>query len=166
MTELADVPSFKTVRHVPFTADEMFALVADVETYPQFVPLCESLVVRSREGEPPGSLIVATMGIGYKAIRESFTTRVELDSAGRKILVTHVDGPFRKLENRWGFRPRADGASCDVDFAIDYEFRSPILAVLMGAVFDTAFRKFSDAFEERAGVVYGRRRPVAGPVSG
>lgn len=159
------MPSFKTVRHVPFSADEMFALVADVEKYPQFLPLCESLVVKSREGDPPGSLIVATMGIGYKAIRETFTTRVQLDAGARTIVVAHLDGPFRRLENRWSFAPRPDGSS-DVTFDIDYEFRSPLLAVLMGSVFDTAFRRFAEAFETRAGVIYGRRRPVSGPIPG
>jgi len=159
------VPSFKTVRPVRFTADEMFALVADVEKYPQFVPLCESLVVRSREpGENGTHLIVATMGIGYKAIRESFTTRVDLDPAARSIVVRHMDGPFRRLENVWNFMPRGEAAS-DVAFAIDYEFRSPVLGLLMGSVFETAFRRLSEAFEERAGLVYGVRRSPAGPAA-
>jgi len=155
------VPRFNDVRNVPFSSDEMFALVADVEKYPLFVPLCESLVVHSREQLADGSgLITATMGIGYKAIRETFTTAVTLDRAARAIVVRHKNGPFRKLENVWGFTPRGDTA-CDVAFAIDYEFSSPMLAVLMGAVFDTAFRKFAAAFETRAEEVYGRRSPVS-----
>lgn len=159
------MPSFKTVRPVPFTADEMFALVADVEKYPQFVPLCDSLVVRSNEPVEGGSrLVIATMGIGYKAIRESFTTRVSLDPAARAIIVRHMDGPFRRLENVWGFVPRGEAAS-DVAFAIDYEFRSPVLGLLMGSVFETAFRRFAEAFEQRAGVVYGHRPPVPGSVA-
>ena len=104
-------------------------------------------------------LISATMGIGYKAIRETFTTAVTLDPAARAIVVRHKNGPFRKLENVWGFTPQGETA-CDVAFSIDYEFSSPMLAVLMGAVFDTAFRKFAAAFETRAGEVYGRRAPV------
>lgn len=151
------MPSFKTVRPVSYSAEEMFALVADVERYPEFVPLCESLVLRSREMESDGTgLLVATMGIGYKAIRERFTTRVTLDPANRSIIVRHMDGPFRRLENVWGFTPRNHAAS-DVAFAIDYEFRSPALGLLMGAVFDSAFRKFAEAFEARAAVVYGDR---------
>lgn len=154
------MPRFDNVRTVPFTADEMFALVADVEKYPLFVPLCESLVVHSREQQGDGTgLITATMGIGYKAIRETFTTTVTLDAAARKIVVRHKSGPFRHLENVWHFAPVGDTAS-EVRFAIDYEFSSPLLAVIMGAVFDTAFRKFAQAFEDRAGVVYGRRAPV------
>jgi coenzyme Q-binding protein COQ10 len=154
------VPRFDTVRHVPFTADEMFALVADVEKYPLFVPLCESLVVHTRERREDGTgHITATMGIGYKAIREKFTTSVALDPDARSIVVQHKNGPFRKLENTWGFVPKTQ-RGCEVRFALDYEFSSALLAVVMGAVFDTAFRKFADAFEARAAVVYGPRPPV------
>jgi coenzyme Q-binding protein COQ10 len=156
------VPRFNNVRTVPFSAEEMFALVADVEQYPLFVPLCESLVVHSREQAPDGTtLITATMGIGYKAIRETFTTAVSLDPAAHAIVVRHRNGPFRKLENIWSFTPR-DEQSCNVHFSIDYEFSSPLLAVIMGAVFDKAFRRFAEAFEERAVVVYDRR-PIASP---
>lgn len=151
------MPRFNTVRTVPFSAEDMFALVADVEKYPEFVPLCESLVVHSRDQAADGTtLITATMGIGYKAIRETFTTAVALDPAARTIAVRHKNGPFRKLENIWSFTPR-DDQSCDVQFSIDYEFSSPMLAVIMGAVFDKAFRRFAEAFEERATVVYDRR---------
>ncbi len=157
------MPRFDNVRTVPFSADEMFALVADVEHYPRFVPLCESLVVHSREQLSDGTgLITATMGIGYKAIREKFTTSVTLDPAGRTIVVRHKNGPFRRLENVWRFVPLAERES-EVHFAIDYEFSSPLLAVVMGAVFDTAFRKFAAAFEARAGEVYGHRAPITRP---
>jgi coenzyme Q-binding protein COQ10 len=159
---LLSVPRFNSVRPVPFSADEMFALVADVEKYPLFVPLCESLTVHGRESAPDGTgSITATMGIGYKAIREQFTTLVALDPAARAIVVRHKNGPFRRLENVWGFTPQGE-QSCDVHFAIDYEFSSPLLAVIMGAVFDKAFRRFAEAFEERATVVYGCR-PTASP---
>jgi len=154
------VPSFKSVRPVAFSADEMFDLVADVEKYPEFVPLCESLTVQTREVAPDGTgLIVATMGIGYKGIRERFTTHVTLDRANGSIIVRHRDGPFRRLENVWTFAPRAEQGS-DVVFAIDYEFRSPALGLLMGAVFDSAFRRFAEAFEARAAVVYRRHLAV------
>lgn len=154
------MPSYKSVRPVPFSAAEMFALVADVEQYPQFLPLCENLSVLTREAGPDGtSTIVATMTIGYKAIRESFTTRVSLNPEHRSIIVRHQDGPFKRLENVWGFRPRGE-AACDVDFAIDYAFRSPVLGLLMGAVFESAFRRFAEAFEQRAAVVYGVRPPA------
>ncbi len=132
----------------------MFDLVADIESYPQFLPLCVALNVRARSEVEGLVTKVAEMSIGYRAIRESFTTRVTCDPAGRKIFVEYIDGPFRKLENRWGFREQAE-AICLVDFEIAYEFKSRALALLMGGMFDTAFRKFSEAFERRADVVYG-----------
>lgn len=135
-----------------FTPEQMFALVADVERYPEFVPLCESLAVKSRESRGTETVLIATMGIGYKAIRERFTTRVTLQPDAHTILVEYLDGPFRRLENRWRFIEV--GGGCEVDFFIDYEFRSIALGLLMGAMFDTAFRKFADAFEARAKTVY------------
>jgi coenzyme Q-binding protein COQ10 len=133
----------------------MFDLVADVEQYPEFLPLCESLRVirRSQSGEGVETL-VATMSVGYKAIRESFTSRVTLDRPRMRILVEYVDGPFKYLENRWAFK--GAGPRSEVDFFIQYEFRSLALGLLMGTVFDKAFRRFATAFEERADVVYGR----------
>jgi coenzyme Q-binding protein COQ10 len=134
----------------------MYDLVADIERYPEFLPLCEDLRVRSREPAPAGEILIADMTVGYKHIRETFTTRVELRPAEPRILVAYLDGPFRRLDNRWSFLP--NGAGCDVDFFIDYEFKSPILGLLVGAVFDAAFRKFAEAFEDRARVVYGAPR--------
>lgn len=133
----------------------MFALVADVEAYPAFVPLCERLVVRKRvAGEGGRATLVADMTVGYKAIRETFTTRVELDPEARTINAQYLDGPFSHLDNRWSFAPDGERA-CKVGFSIDYDFRSRLLAAMMGAVFDRAFRKFATAFEERADKVYG-----------
>ena len=150
------MPSFSSTRHVPHTPAQMFDLVADVERYPAFVPLCEGLRVLRREpGDAEGiGTLVAAMSVGYKAIRETFTTRVTLDRPRMSIVAAHVDGPFRHLENRWTFHP--EGTGCAVAFFIDYEFRSRALGLLMGAMFDRAFRKFADAFEGRATVVYGR----------
>ena len=153
------MPSFTTRRRVPFSSEQMFALVADVERYPEFLPLCEGLTVRSRKEDGDRTIIVANMTAGYLAIRESFTTRVVLNPAERKVLVEYLDGPFSRLENRWTFKPVANGG-CDVDFYIDYELRSFMLGVLVGAVFDKAFRKFSEAFEARARFIYGKA-PVA-----
>lgn len=149
---------FETSRRVPYTSRQMFDIVADVEKYPQFVPMCESLRVTSRKEDGPTTTLVATMGIGYKAIRETFTTRVVLKPAAspEEIDVFYIDGPFRVLENRWRFLPREDGSI--VHFHIAYEFRSMMLGMIMGAVFDKAFRRFAEAFEERARVVYGPLR--------
>lgn len=149
------MPSFRTTRRVKHTPEQMFALVADVERYPEFLPLCTGLRVlrRTSEDEPARETLVAEMSVGYKAIAERFTTKVTLDHANHEIHVSYVNGPFRYLENRWEFRP--DGEGCSVLFNIDYEFRSMALGLLMGAMFDSAFRRFTQAFENRADKVYG-----------
>lgn len=144
---------FATERHVRHSADEMFALVADVETYPQFVPLCERLVVRNRRSDGMKEVLIADMTVAYKFIRETFTTKVSLDRAGRTIRADYLDGPFKHLENIWDFEDEGPDRSA-VRFSIDYEFRSRALSMLMGSVFDKAFRKFADAFEKRADSVY------------
>ncbi|WP_407051082.1 type II toxin-antitoxin system RatA family toxin [Methyloraptor flagellatus] len=148
------MPAFETSRRVKHGADDMFALVADVENYPKFVPLCEALRVRGRQDLGDGrTVLVADMTVAYKIVRETFTSRVTLMPAENVILVEYLDGPFRHLENRWTFKP-IDDKSCDVGFYISYEFRSRTLGALMGAMFDRAFRKFADAFEARADAVY------------
>ena len=134
----------------------MFDLVADVERYPQFVPLCQQLVVRKRETGADGrEIVVADMTVAYKLIRETFTSRVTLDKSRLEILVEYLNGPFRSLENRWHFRPEGT-RNCEVEFDIRYEFRSRMLGMLMGTVFDAAFRRFAEAFERRADEMYGR----------
>ena len=148
------MPSFRTQRHVPFTAKQMFDVVGDVERYPEFLPLCESLVVTSRSETAEGTVLVATMGVGYKAIRESFTTRVVLDETKLTIRVSYLDGPFSHLDNEWRFEDAKGGAS--VHFFIDYAFRSPLLAIIVGAAFDKAVRSYMEAFETQARAVYGR----------
>jgi coenzyme Q-binding protein COQ10 len=153
------MPHFTTRRSVRHSADDMFDLVADVEKYPQFVPLCQSLRVRRRTPAEVGiEIVVAEMTIAYKVIRETFTSKVTLDRPRLQILVQYLDGPFRKMENRWAFVATGD-ERCDVEFSIDYEFKSRTLGLLMGAMFDTAFRRFAAAFEARADQVYGKRTP-------
>lgn len=135
----------------------MFDLVADVEQYPHFVPLCEKLSVRERhQGEDGVEVLVADMTVAYRFVRETFTSRVTLDRPNLQIKVEYLNGPFSRLDNRWTFRPLGERASA-VEFFISYEFRSRTLGLLMGAMFDQAFRRFADAFERRANVVYGPR---------
>ncbi|HEX3505570.1 MAG TPA: type II toxin-antitoxin system RatA family toxin [Xanthobacteraceae bacterium] len=149
------MPQFSTKRRVQHSASDMFDLVADVERYPQFVPLCQSLRVRKRTQEADGKeVIVADMTVAYKFIRETFTSRVTLERDKFEILVEYLQGPFQQMHNRWSFRPAGE-RSCDVEFFISYEFRSRTLGALMGAMFETAFRRFSSAFERRADEVYG-----------
>jgi coenzyme Q-binding protein COQ10 len=149
------MPTFQSSRTVGFAPVQMFSLVADVEKYPEFLPLCEGLKVRRRTPHEDGrEVLLADMTVGYKAIRETFTSRVTLDRANNKILVEYVDGPFSHMENRWVFVGEGGGAK--VEFYIDYAFKSRMLGILMGAMFEAAFKRFSDAFVERAGVVYGK----------
>jgi coenzyme Q-binding protein COQ10 len=152
------MPRFSTKRRVPHSAANMFDLVVDMEKYPQFVPLCTGLRVKSctDKGEDV-TVVIAEMTVAYKMIRQTFVTRDTLDRPNLTILVEYLQGPFSHLRNRWVFHPAGEHA-CDVEFFIEYEFKSRALGMLMGAMFDTAFRKFSTAFEKRADRVYGRRR--------
>jgi coenzyme Q-binding protein COQ10 len=148
------MPELSTTRRVQHGASAMFDLVADVEHYPEFVPLCQSLRVRKRSQQGGKDVIVADMTVAYKLVRQTFTSRVTLDRPNLEILVEYLEGPFSQLNNRWNFRAVTDHV-CDVDFFIAYEFRSRTLGMLMGAVFDSAFRRFASAFERRADQVYG-----------
>jgi coenzyme Q-binding protein COQ10 len=176
------MPTVSSKRRVRHSAAEMFDLVADVERYPEFVPLCQSLKIRQRIPKPDGTeIVIADMTVSFKLVRESFTSQVTLDRANLKILVEYLKGPFSNLENRWIFEPKGPdlkgpdlkgsdlkgsdpkgsdlkGAqSCDVGFYLSYEFKSRMLALLMGSMFDVAFSRFAAAFEQRADQVYGRR---------
>jgi coenzyme Q-binding protein COQ10 len=155
------MPTYRAERRVKHSAEQMFDLVIDVESYPQFVPFSTAARLRNREEIAPGvTRSIAEMEVGYKAIREKFTTRGAFDRPNLKVLVQYVDGPFSRLENRWSFRDveTPDGApACVVDFFITYEFKSRVLALLLGSMFETIFKRFSAAFEARADEVYGKR---------
>lgn len=132
----------------------MFDLVADVKRYPEFVPLCQAMRVRRHVESGDGiTLLTADMTVAYKMIHETFTSRVTLDRPRLKIAVEYLDGPFSQLDNRWSFRTLGERES-EIVFFIAYEFRSRMLGLLMGTMFDTAFQKFAEAFERRADVVY------------
>jgi coenzyme Q-binding protein COQ10 len=148
------MPHFTTKRRVRHAAGDMFDLVADIERYPEFVPLCRSTRVsrRTKAGEGVETLR-SEMTVAYKMISETFVTRVTLDKPQLQIHVQYLEGPFRQLENRWSFRPAGEHA-CEIEFFISYEFRSRALGFLMGSMFETAFRKFADAFERRADAVF------------
>jgi coenzyme Q-binding protein COQ10 len=150
------MPRFSNKRRVPHRAEQMFDLVADVERYPEFVPLCQSMKIRQRMPKPDGTeVVVADMVVSFKLVRETFTSQVTLDRTNLKILVEYLEGPFSSLENRWTFEPKGDDV-CDVGFFIAYQFKSRMLGMLMGAMFDTAFSRLSAAFEKRADQVYGK----------
>ncbi|UHS56567.1 type II toxin-antitoxin system RatA family toxin [Agrobacterium vaccinii] len=147
------MPQFETRRPVKHSPERMYNLVADVEKYPEFLPLCDGLTVRSRKERDTKTLLVADMTVGYKAFRETFTTQVLLKPDENAIDVKYLDGPFKYLDNRWRFEPTEDGG-CSVYFFIDYEFKSRILGAVMGSMFDRAFRMFAEAFEARADKIY------------
>ncbi|KRQ09506.1 cyclase [Bradyrhizobium pachyrhizi] len=150
------MPRFSSKRRVRHTAPQMFDLVADVERYPEFVPLCQSLKIRQRTPKEDGTeVVVADMTVSFKLVRETFTSKVTLDRANLNILVEYLRGPFSNLENRWSFEPKSE-TECDVGFFLNYEFKSRMLAMLMGSMFDAAFSRFAAAFEKRADQVYGK----------
>jgi coenzyme Q-binding protein COQ10 len=150
------MPSHAEKRVLPWSADEMFALVADVARYPEFLPWTAAARIRAREARPDGSeLLEADLVISFKVFRERFGSRVLLVPAERRIETDYLDGPFRHLHSRWRFAPRESGG-CEVDFSVDFEFRNAILQAVIGLVFDEAMRKVVRAFEARAEALYGR----------
>ena len=142
------MPTHAEERRLPFTQQQLFELVADVERYPEFLPWCTACRVTKREGQ----LIEADLLVGFRMVRERFTSRVTL-SAPDRVDVEYLDGPFRYLNNHWIFKPAEGG--CLIDFYIDFEFRSRILQRLMGPLFNEAVRRMVSAFESRAHTLYG-----------
>ena len=148
------MPSFNKLHEVNHCAADMFKLVADIEQYPQFVPMCENLIIRSRRQIGERERILADMSVAYKFIRESFTSQVTLNEPELQLNVEYIDGPFKYLENKWAFKDTSPTTS-EIDFAIDYEFKSKALGLLMGSMFELVFSKFTRAFEQRADNIYG-----------
>ncbi len=126
----------------------MFSIVADVERYPEFLPWCMGLRVLSRDVEGERDVLIAEMLVGYRALRERYTSRVVLDPTARTIDVVQTTGPFRVLENHWRFVPKENG--CEVTFRIDFEFRNRLLNMVAGQAFEHVLFKMADAFEARA----------------
>jgi len=153
------MPTHAERRVLPYTQAQLFDLVADVERYPEFLPWCRAARIKKREGE----VIFADLVIGWRMIRERFTSRVALDRPNR-IDVTYHEGPFRYLNNHWEFAPQANGSTM-VDFYVDFEFRSRVLQRLIGVLFGEAVRRMVHAFEERARALYGEGRPSAAAAS-
>ncbi|MCF6321880.1 MAG: type II toxin-antitoxin system RatA family toxin [Rhizobiaceae bacterium] len=149
------MPKFNKVHPVSHSSRQMFELVADVEKYPEFLPMCEKLIVRSHHKKGDRERIIADMSVAYKFIRESFTSQVTLDHENLEINVEYIDGPFRYLENKWNF-VETGNSSCDIHFAIDYEFKSKALGLLMGTMFELVFSRFTAAFEKRADKIYNQ----------
>ena len=149
------MPTHAEQRTVPFTCEQIYALVADVERYPEFLPWCVACRIRRYEGP---DAFIADLAIGFKMIRERFTSRVALGRPHR-IDVVYYEGPFRYLNNHWRFAADADGR-CVIDFFIDFEFRSRALQKAMGRLFNEAVQRMVNAFERRAYALYGLEPPL------
>lgn len=157
------MPRHQETRFLPFTATQMFALVADIELYPQFLPWVQALRVKSREG----NVVTADMVVGFKMVRERFTSRVTLEEP-RRIVVQYLSGPLKHLLNDWTFRDVNGG--CEIDFLVDFEFQNRMFERLAGMFFGEALRRMVGAFEARAHALYddgvsGRSSPSATSVA-
>jgi coenzyme Q-binding protein COQ10 len=149
------MPTHAERRRLPYTAEQLFALVADVERYPEFLPWCLGARIRERNA----TTITADLLIGFKMVRERFTSKIVLDPP-RGIDVSYSEGPFRYLDNHWTFEPQADGG-CIIDFYVDFEFRSRMLQKIIGLLFNEAVRRMVAAFETRARQLYGAPKGAA-----
>jgi len=146
------MPTHAEQRVLPYTPEQLFELVADVERYPEFLPWC----LAARIKEHRADLVVADMIIGFRMFRERFTSRVALDPP-RRIDVTYAEGPFRRLNNHWVFEQAPGG--CRIDFYVDFEFKSRLMQKLIEVLFSEAVRRMVGAFEKRAGDLYGVPSP-------
>ena len=152
------MPKYSERKLVPYRPDQMFALVADVAKYPQFLPWCIGARIRSQKDNN----LVADLTIGFGPFHESFTSRVTLD-APERILVRYENGPFKYLRNEWRFIPDERGTM--IDFYVDFEFRSFILQKAIGVVFTEAVHRMVNAFLKRARDIYGAPTPASAPAS-
>ena len=151
------MPVHKEKRVLPYTPDQLYELVVDIERYPEFLPWCLGARVRTRQEE----LIVADLIIGFKMFRERFTSRVVPDAEAQRIDVTYAEGPFKYLENHWVFEEHPEG--CLIDFYVDFEFRSKLLQKVIESLFHEAVRRMVAAFETRARDLYGAPDALRAP---
>ncbi len=149
------MPKHAETRRLPWSAEQMFDLVADIGRYAEFLPWVQAMRIHQTDG----NVVTADMVVGFKMVRERFTSRVTLERP-RHVHVDYIAGPLKYLKNDWHFRAAADGG-CEIDFAVDFEFRSRMFERLAGMFFHEAFRRMVGAFESRAEAVYGRRPSVA-----
>lgn len=148
------MPTHSETRHLPYTADQMYALVADVESYPKFLPWTAAARIRSTRNEGDQVVMLADLVISFKVFRERFGSRVTLSPRTRKIDTEYLDGPFSKMVSNWSFAEAADGG-CDVDFHVDFEFRNKLLQTTATIFFNDAMQRVVRAFERRAAELYG-----------
>lgn len=149
------MPGISEKRRLPYSCEQMFDLVADVASYPQFLPW----VIATRVRSDSETEMEADMLVGFKAIREKFTSRV-VKNRPAHLEVFYIDGPLKDLDNNWTFKRLPDGG-CEIDFCVDFTFRNAVFETLAGQYFDRAFRKMVEAFEKRADELYGRENAAA-----
>lgn len=143
------MPKHSETKTLPYTSQQLFDMVSDIEKYPEFLPWCVACRIKDKRN----NIITADLIVGYKVIRERFTSKVTLNEPN-DILVEYLDGPMKYLHNRWQFRDLGNG-QCEVDFFVDFEFKNPLLQSLMGVFFDEIIRRMTRAFEDRAKELYG-----------
>ncbi len=148
------MPTHAEKRVMPYSADQMYALIADIERYSEFLPWCQATRIRDVRETPDGQVIDADLVISFKVFRERFGSRVTLRPDAQEIDVEYLDGPFRYLNNHWRFRDMP-GGQCEVDFFVDFEFKSRTLQAVIGLVFNEAMQRIVRAFETRAQDLYG-----------
>lgn len=147
------MPTHAEKRVMPYSAQQMYDLIADVGAYPQFLPWCSAARIRKRTPKGNAEVVDAELVISFKVFRERFGSRVTLMPDAQKIDVEYLDGPFKYLNNHWSFINCAGG--CEVDFFVDFEFKSKILQSIIGVVFGEAMQRIVGAFEARAETLYG-----------
>ncbi|WP_375699832.1 type II toxin-antitoxin system RatA family toxin [Pseudophaeobacter sp. TrK17] len=148
------MPVHSENRQMPYTAQQMYGLVADVAQYPKFLPWCAAARIRSRKQQGPAEVMEADLVISFKVFRERFGSRVTLFADDMKIDTEYLDGPFRYMKSNWSFSAREDG-TCDVTFFVDFEFKNAVLQGIIGVVFNEAMQRIVRAFERRAAELYG-----------
>ncbi|WP_296716500.1 type II toxin-antitoxin system RatA family toxin [Erythrobacter sp.] len=153
------MPGIRETRRLPYSAQQMFDLVADVGRYGEFLPW----VIATRVRSDSETEMVADMVVGFKSLRESFTSRVSKERP-RMIDVHYIDGPLSDLDNIWTFRP-VDETSCEIDFVVEFTFKNRLFERIAGQYFDKAFRKMVEAFEKRAEQLYGSSNSSAQSVA-
>lgn len=148
------MPTHSETRHLPYRAQQMYDLVADVASYPQFLPWCVAARIRSRSPQGRSDVMLADLVISFKVFRESFGSRVTLHPDEQKIDTEYLDGPFKYMQSYWTFHDSDDGG-CEVEFFVDFEFKNKILSGIIGVVFNEAMQRIVRAFETRADALYG-----------
>jgi coenzyme Q-binding protein COQ10 len=149
------MPTHSETRRLPYSAQQMYQLVADVAQYPKFLPWCAAARIRSRAPLGMAEVMEADLVISFKVFRERFGSRVTLFPDENKIDTEYLDGPFRYMKSTWAFRPGENGDGCEVDFFVDFEFRNAVLQGIIGVVFNDAMQRIVRAFERRAAELYG-----------